>query len=609
MKENMSVTVVGHVDHGKSTIIGRLLADTGSLPEGKLERVKQNCRKNAKPFEYAFLLDALKDEQQQGITIDSARCFFKTRKRKYIIIDSPGHIEFVKNMVTGASRAQAALLVIDAYEGIKENSRRHGYLLSMLGIKQICILVNKMDLVSYRKKAYEDIVREYKEFLSSIDLTSNCYIPVSGAAGDNIVSSSCRTKWYKGPTVLEALDLFDGEAPLKDKAFRMPVQGVYKFTKDGDSRRIIAGTILTGKISAGDEVFFYPSGKKSKVKSIEEFGRKNVTSASAGHAAGFTLTEQIYVKRGEIAAVKDKPRVSTRIKAGIFWLGKKPMETNKRYLLKLGTAKSGMFIERIDKIMDTSQLTYKKKKRIDRHDAAECIIKTEKALAFDISRDISDTGRFVIVDGYDICGGGIIKEALEEVPENIVWNEGKISYEERCRQLRQKGIVVWFTGLSGAGKSTIAAELEAELFGRGKIVYRLDGDNVRYFLNSDLSFSKSHRNENIRRLAEIAALFKDAGIITLVSAISPYREMRDFARRKVGKKEFVEVYVKASLKTCEKRDTKGLYKKARNGEIKDFTGISAPYEEPDKAEIVINTEKIEAGEAVDMILEYLRYDI
>jgi len=319
-KEDMNIVIVGHVDHGKSTLMGRLLSDTGSLPEGKLEQVKETCRRNSKPFEYAFLLDALKEERSQGITIDAARCFFKTKKRDYIILDAPGHIEFLKNMITGASRAQAALLVIDAKEGVQENSRRHGYMLSMLGIKQIAVIINKMDLVNYEEEVYEKVNKEYTEFLNIINITPKFIIPVSAFRGDNVIEKSENMPWFHGLSILEVLDHFECEKEEADQVFRMPVQDVYKFTKNGDDRRIIAGTIATGKMGSGDGVVFYPSGKKSHIKSIEEFHANPLEIVKAGKAVGFTLTEQIYITRGELMTIERqmKPKVASRIQCNIF---------------------------------------------------------------------------------------------------------------------------------------------------------------------------------------------------------------------------------------------------------------------------------------------------
>src|SRR5262245_42227172 len=321
------IVIGGHVDHGKSTIIGRLLADTGSLPVGKLEQVKALCERTARPFEYAFLLDALHDEQAQGITIDAARIFFKTAARDYLIIDAPGHVEFLKNMVTGASRAEAALLVIDAKEGVRENSRRHGYMISMLGIRQLVVLVNKMDLVGYEQQVFDRLEAEYRAFLGNLDLAPAAVIPVCGRQGENIAASSAAMPWYEGPTMLEALDRFSVEPRGTDSPFRMPVQDVYKFTNKGDDRRIVAGTVESGAASVGDEVVFYPSGKKAVIKSFEAFNTVPPEAVSVGDAAGFTLSEQIFVSRGEVATLarQARPHVTTRLRASVFWLGRNPL--------------------------------------------------------------------------------------------------------------------------------------------------------------------------------------------------------------------------------------------------------------------------------------------
>ncbi|MCB0749571.1 MAG: GTP-binding protein, partial [Ignavibacteriae bacterium] len=464
MKPQINIVIAGHVDHGKSTVIGRLLADTNSLPDGKLEFVKKQCEINARPFEYAFLLDALKDEQAQGITIDSARVFFKTENRDYIIIDAPGHIEFLKNMVSGAARAEAALLVIDANEGVQENSRRHGYMLSMLGIKQIAVVVNKMDLVNYSEEVFENIVVEYKEFLKSIGIEAKTFIPVSGREGDGIAKLTEPISWFKGSTVLEVLDSFEKEKPATDKPFRMPVQAVYKFTNMGDDRRIVSGTVETGSLSVNDTVVFYPSGKKSKPKSIERFNAPSQDIVSVNEAAGFTLEEQIYITRGEIA-VKDgekAPKVGKKIKVSLFWLGRKPFEKNKDYFLKIGTAKVNAKLDEIQRVINASNLdSSEDKKYVGRNEVAECTLKLEKAIAFDLSTDIDKTSRFVIVDDFEIAGGGIILEVLEDkfsqIRDNVIirnykWEKSIISPEQRAEKYNQKSALLLITGPREAGK-------------------------------------------------------------------------------------------------------------------------------------------------------------
>ncbi|MBE6688484.1 MAG: GTP-binding protein [Ruminococcaceae bacterium] len=535
-ENHMNIVIVGHVDHGKSTVIGRLLADTHSLPEGKLEQIQEMCRRTSKPFEYAFLLDALKDERSQGITIDTARSFFKTDKRKYIIIDAPGHIEFLKNMITGASRAEAALLVIDAHEGIKENSRRHGYMLSMLGIRQVAILVNKMDLVNYDKTVYDSVVNEYSEFLRKINITPSCFIPISAMKGDNIASNSSNMPW-SNHTVLEALDEFTQAGETDDLPFRMPVQDVYKFTSSGDDRRIIAGMIETGKLKNGDSVVFYPSGKKTTVKRLEAFNAPLPDEVSAGMSAGFTINEQIYAKRGELCAIAGQPapQVSTKIKASIFWLGKESMEKHKIYHVKIGTAKVEARLETIVNVLDASNLSTNKKETIDRHEVADCIISFEKPVAFDLAQDMPTTSRFVIVDKYEIAGGGIITDVVDDehsdsrkkiLLRNYKWEQSHISMARRAEKYNQKPHLVLITGQAAVGKKDIAKALEAKLFDDGRIVYYLGIGSVLYGIGQDLKVKNGEvqkseigdRDEHIRRLGEVANILLDAGAILVATA-------------------------------------------------------------------------------------------
>ncbi len=601
----LNIVTVGHVDHGKSTVIGRLLADAHGLPDGKLEAVRENCRRNSKPFEYAFLLDALKNEQAQGITIDTARCFFRSDKRRYIIIDAPGHIEFLKNMVTGASRAEAALMVIDASRGVEENTRRHGYFLSMLGIRQVSVLVNKMDLVNYSQQVFEDIKAEFGDFLEKVDIRPASFIPVSGMEGDNIASLSPNTPWYNGLTMLQQMDAFTPVPSPEKMSFRMPVQGVYKFTEGGDSRRIIAGTVEAGSVKAGDEIAFYPSGKKTTVKTLEVFNVPTPERFEAGNAAGFTMEEEIFVRRGEIACRRDEPapQVGVRLKANVFWLGKESFEANRTYFFKCGTAKVEMKLESILRIVNASTLSAGQRRCCEKNEVCECILKLESPVAFDLAGTIDSTSRFVIVDGYEIAGGGIITEAMEDedyTVRNIRWSSGDVSGQERARITGRKGLVVWMTGLSGSGKTTIAQEVERRLLESGLSAYILDGDKVRRGLCGDLGFTDADRAENIRRVAECANLFRDAGIVTLVTLISPFAASRAQARRIAGK-DFLEVYVKADVETCIKRDPKNLYKKALEGNIPHFTGLTSPYEIPENPDIVLDTERFGEVDCVETL--------
>lgn len=603
--EMLSIVTVGHVDHGKSTVVGRLLADCGALPKGKLEAIRESCRRNSKPFEYAFLLDALKHEQSQGITIDTARCFFRSDKRPYIIIDAPGHIEFLKNMVTGASRAEAALMIIDASRGVEENTRRHGYFLSMLGIKQVAVLINKMDLVGYSREVFENIKKEFAEFLQKINITAASYIPVSGAAGDNIASCSANMPWYGGKTVLQQMDDFVPVAPADRLPLRMPVQGVYKFTENGDERRIVAGSLEAGQLRAGDKIVFYPSGKKTSVLTLERFSAAVPQSYSAEDAAGFTMTEQIFVQRGEIACRIDEtpPHVGVRLRVNLFWLGAENFTCDKHYHLKCGTAKVEMRLEKIERIVNAGDLNCESRDLVKKNEVAECILCLERPIAFDLVGECAPTGRFVVIDDYEISGGGIITQALEQSDydtRNIRWSADAMSSEEREALTGRRGLVVWLTGLSGAGKTTIAQEAERRLVGAGLSAYLLDGDKLRRGLCGDLGFFAEDREENIRRVAETANLFRDCGTIVLVTLISPFAKARKNAREICG--EFMEVYVSASVDECIKRDPKKLYEKALNGQIKGFTGIDSPYEPPEAPELTLDTEALGEDDCVQMLI-------
>jgi len=541
----MNIVIAGHVDHGKSTIIGRLLADTGSLPEGKLDQVRALCTRTAKPFEYAFLLDALKDERAQGITIDSARVFFKTKARDYIIIDAPGHIEFLKNMITGAARAEAALLVIDAKEGIRENSRRHGYMMALLGIRKLVVLVNKMDLVGFDRQVFEAIERDYREFLGQLDVHPAGFIPVCGRDGDSIASRSSSMGWYEGPTVLDALDQFPAARATIDKPFRMPVQDVYKFTNRNDDRRIVAGTIASGTARVGDEVVFYPSGKRGVIKSFEAFNRPAPAEASAGEACGFTLGEQIYVSRGDLASLKSQPppQVSSRFRTSLFWLGRAPLVTKKDYTLKIGALRVTMRVEEVDRVIDGSDLSVASgRSRIERHEVADCVIHCSRAIAFDTAGHVPATSRFVIVDDFEICGGGIIREALPDrqasarekvLLRNYKWEPSFISPDRRAARLAQRATLLLITGPAESDRKAIARALESRLFDDGRNVYFLGIGNVLYGVDADIARDRENHDEHMRRLGEVANLMLDAGMILIVTAIALTRDDIDLIRTSV----------------------------------------------------------------------------
>jgi len=512
----MNLVIVGHVDHGKSTFIGRLLADTGSLPDGKLEQVKAVCEKNAKPFEYAFLLDALKDEQSQGITIDAARCFFKTSQRHYIVIDAPGHVEFLKNMITGAARAEAALLLIDAKEGVQENSRRHGYMLSLLGIKQVLVLVNKMDLVGYNEVTFNTVKTHYSEFLKEISIDPIAYIPIAAFHGDNLVTLSSKMPWYQGKAVIQEIDAFKKEAEKTHKPFRFPVQDVYKFTEHADDRRILSGQIYSGSVSVGDDVVFLPSQKQSAIRSIEEFNKAPSSQKKAGQHAGFTLKTQLYVKPGELMCkVSDPlPLCGKTMKVNLFWLGKTPMMKNKKYKLKLASSRETVYLKEVLSVLDASTLEKKDHPtQINRLDVAQCILQLIKPLAFDTTDQEESTSRFVIVDGHDIAGGGIVTEALKDDSLFSVhsFEKSDIKPIQRAKRFNQHPMLIVLTGNPSSETVLLSKTLEKTLFNADKNVYYLG-----LSAQSNASFSED-RQDRLSRFLEMAHFFVQSGAIFITS--------------------------------------------------------------------------------------------
>lgn len=532
LAQNMNIVIVGHVDHGKSTIIGRMMADTASLPEGKLAYVKAQCEANARPFEYAFLLDALADERAQGITIDVARCFFETRQRKYLILDAPGHSEFLKNMVTGAAHAEAALLVIDAKEGVQDNSKRHAYMLSLLGVKQMAVLINKMDLVDYAEETFQQLVTDCRVFLNEIGLSGDVpFIPVSGREGDGVAIQSTQMSWYQGPTVLEQLDVFEKAPNADHQPLRLMVQDVYKFTEKGDDRRIVVGKIESGVLRVGDEITFYPSGKKTRVKRIETVDGVGKQEDRSGMSTGFTIDTQVYVPRGEIAVRSDQspPQVMNTLRASVFWLGKRPLVTGKAYVMKLGTAHKFVEVESIEKNINAVSL---KLETIDsgiaQHHAGECLIKIQTPLACDISSDHPMTSRFVLVEDHQIVGGGIVLEPVSHELDaittqvqmrNMNWVRGNVSADKRAALYGQKPHLYIVTGQLRTGRKTFAKQLEERLLERGLQSYYLGIGSVTYGVDADIKQSLVEmRSEHIRRYAEVLHILIDAGQVVVGSA-------------------------------------------------------------------------------------------
>ena len=530
----LRLVIVGHVDHGKSTLVGRLLSDTGSLPEGKLDFIRNICKQQGKDFEFAFLLDALQEEQEQGITIETSQIFFSTAKRKYVIIDAPGHKEFLKNMVTGAADAEAALLLIDANEGVQEQSRRHGYILKLLGLTQVAVVINKMDLVGYDEKVYTNIKSEYTGFLDSLGIEAKEFIPVSAKLGVNIATLKDEILWYKGTTVLNMLDQFE-KRPLQDHLpFRFPVQDVYKF----DERRIIAGRVESGKVKTGDRVTFFPSHKQAVINSIEAWGvPEKPTSATSSESIGFTLDEQIFVERGDVCTLMDQlPIVSTTFDANVFWMGKRHLEKGRKFVIKLNTQEVECEVLEFKKAIDASTLeTLTGQNYIAKNDVAELTLKTRNPVAFDLFGSIATTGRFVLVDGYDVCGGGIITtytpltktdKLRDEVrTRDFNWVKSKIIPEESAYRNGHRAALILITGDPGTGNGPLARPLEHSLFQNNFQSYLLDRRNVNLGVGADLDDPQSNsESESARRLGEVAKLFLDAGHVVISTSNAFHRD-------------------------------------------------------------------------------------
>ncbi len=522
----MRLVIVGHVDHGKSTLVGRLMSDTGSLPTGKIDFVKDICEKQGKVFEFAFLLDALEEEQEQGITIDTSQIFFNTKKRPYVIIDAPGHKEFLKNMVTGAANAEGALLLIDAFEGVQEQSRRHGYILKLLGLTQVAVVINKMDLIDYDPEKYYQIKTEYTEFLKSLGVEARVFLPVSAKLGENIATRSDSMSWYTGPTVLEVLDQFEKKAAKVHLPFRFPIQDVYKF----DERRIMAGRVESGNLKVGDKLLFSPSNKTAVVKTIEAWSvSEQPTEAIATESIGFTLTEQLFLERGDVASrVGDEPPItSSTFDANLFWMGKNHLEKGKSYTLKLTTQEVPCEVLEFKKIIDASTLeTLSSRDYVVKNDVTELTLRAHRPVVFDQFGTIPETGRFVLVDEYDVCGGGIITtyvpatqrdKLIEEVRHrDFNWVSSNITAEQRAYRNGHRAALILFTGKAGVGKAKLACLLEEKIFQNNFQSYLLDGHNVRLGVGADIDNEEYFSDgEAVRRYGEVAKLFLDAGHVVI----------------------------------------------------------------------------------------------
>ena len=617
-RELLRLVVAGHVDHGKSTLIGRLLFDTASLPAAKMAEIETLCARRGMPFEWSFVLDALQIERDQGITLDTTQMWLRGQRRDIVIIDAPGHKEFLKNMVTGAASADAAVLVIDAEQGVSEQTRRHAYLLHLLGIRQVVVAVNKMDLAGYDEARFAAVAAEIRRYLGQIGLTPSHVIPLMARSGENVAKSAPAMGWYPGPDLLGALDRLTPAPGADELPLRLPIQDVYKF----DARRILAGRIESGRLSVGDRLLFSPVNKSARIATIEAWPAPAtpILHAHAGCSVAITLDEPLFVERGHIASHVEAPPVETDVfRARLFWLGRRPLALGQKLKLKLATEESEVSVQSIERVIDTTSLTPRAATLVARNEVAEVVLRSRDMLALDAADLCPRTGRFVLVDDFTLAGGGIVsmrdyadqRELITRRATNLKRVEHGVSLAQRMDRNGHKGGVLWLTGLSGAGKSTLAIAVETELFARGYQAYVLDGDNLRFGLNANLGFSPEDRAENIRRVGEVAALFARAGFIVLTAFISPYRSDRDRARQAAGSRNggeggsFHEIYVKASLEACETRDPKGLYAKARTGEIRNFTGVSAPYEPPEQADLVVETDRESVESSVRHIVDYV----
>jgi bifunctional enzyme CysN/CysC len=597
----------GSVDDGKSTLIGRLLYDSKLIFEDHLSALAKDSKKHGttgEDIDLALLVDGLEAERQQGITIDVAYRFFTTEKRKFIVADTPGHEQYTRNMATGASNSELAVILIDARKGVLTQTRRHSYIVSLLGIRHVVLAVNKIDLVDFSQEVFDAICKEFDDFAAKLNFETCVKIPMSARYGDNVMSKSERTPWYVGPTLRDHLETVDVETELAEKPFRMPVQWVNRPNLDF---RGFSGTIVSGRIRPGEAVTVAKSGRSSVVKRIVTMDG-DVRVASAGDAVTLCLADEIDISRGDVLAAPDaRPEVSDQFAAHILWMAEEEMLPHRQYLIKVGAQIVPAQITQLRHKVDVNTLEHMASRTLALNEVGYANMSSADPIAFDPYMENRDTGAFVIIDRITngTVGAGMIEFGLRRAT-NVHLQAMDINAEARALIKAQQPCVLWFTGLSGSGKSTIANVIEKRLFAQGRHTYMLDGDNVRHGLNQDLGFTDADRVENIRRVAEVSKLFLDAGLIVLVSFISPFRSERRLARDLVGEGEFLEVFVDTPIEICMQRDPKGLYKRAAAGQIKNFTGIDSPYEEPENAELTLKTENTPAEVLADRVIAYLR---
>ncbi|MFM8862050.1 MAG: sulfate adenylyltransferase subunit CysN [Acidimicrobiia bacterium] len=597
----------GSVDDGKSTLIGRLLYDSKLLFEDHLAALEADSKRigtQGGELDFALLVDGLVAEREQGITIDVAYRFFSTERRKFIVADTPGHEQYTRNMVTGASTADLAVVLIDARKGVLTQTRRHSYLVSLLGIRPVGVAINKIDLVGYSQEVYESIEADYREFAARIGLPNVTCIPISALLGDNVTERSAAMPWYSGPSLIEHLENVQIDDEAQSLPFRMPVQWVNRPNLDF---RGFSGQIVGGVVHPGDALRVLPSGRISTVDRIVTYDG-DLDRAVAGRSVTITLTDEVDVSRGDVlAAAAAPPSVADQFEAHIVWMSEEEMLPGRPYLMKVGTRTVTATLAQPKYEVNVNTLEHSAARTLGLNQIGVCNLGVDRPIPFDPYSDNRDMGGFILIDRYtnSTVAAGLLHFALRR-SDNVHWQAVEIDKNAHAVQKNQRPCVVWLTGLSGSGKSTIANIVEQKLFEIGHHSYLLDGDNVRHGLNKDLGFTDADRVENIRRVSEVAGLMVDAGLIVLVSFISPFRAERRMARERVGVDEFIEVHVDTPLAVAEERDPKGLYRKARAGELANFTGIDSPYEAPEDAELVIDTTVLSAEQAADAIIDALR---
>jgi bifunctional enzyme CysN/CysC len=605
-KDQLRFITCGSVDDGKSTLLGRLLHDSKTVFEDHLSATANESQKygtQGATVDLALLVDGLQAEREQGITIDVAYRYFETDRRKFIAADTPGHEQYTRNMATGASNADLAVILVDARNGVLTQTRRHSYIVSLFGIRQAILAVNKLDVMGYDQAVFDRIVADYVAFASELGIEDVRCVPISALVGDNVFARSDAMPWYDGPTLMEVLETVEVRRDEAEKDFRLPVQWVNRPNSDF---RGFSGLIASGAVAAGDTVSAALSGRPAVVSRIVG-PSGDLATAQSGQSVTLVLDREIDISRGDVIAVPDRePVVADQFAAHLLWMGGDEMLPERSYLIRLGGASATARVTDLVHRVDVNTLEHLASKTLELNDVGYCKIALDRAIAFDVFRDFPGTGGFVLIDSFTnaTVGAGVIDFALRRA-SNIAWHEMKVDKAERAKINGQKPCALWFTGLSGAGKSTVADRLEQRLHALGKRTYLLDGDNVRHGLNKDLGFTDQDRVENIRRVAEVSKLMVDAGLITLVSFISPFRSERAMARSLMEDGEFVEIFVDTPLDICEARDPKGLYKKARAGELRNFTGIDSDYEAPDAAEIVLKSGEHDVDALVEQVIAYL----